>query len=155
MCALTKGGRSYGWTLLSGDLHEQFKGGFMVDYGIGLGGAGPVLVQVTVLLSSHSASLILSHSPSFRIFALILRFFTPGTPTPAAGHHELASRRICLQRIRERKLANFIEWGPASIQDKDLSEFDESREVIESLVDEYKACEFPDYIKGGMEIRPE
>ncbi|KAM7529299.1 hypothetical protein LguiB_032709 [Lonicera macranthoides] len=28
-----------------GDLHEQFKGGFMVDYGIGLGGAGSVLVQ--------------------------------------------------------------------------------------------------------------
>ncbi|KAM7499722.1 hypothetical protein LguiA_024136 [Lonicera macranthoides] len=94
-----------------------------------------------------------------------------------------------LQRIRERKLVNFIEWGPASIQvallrkspyvqasllinilsvilcsytfifflnmkhqDKDLSEFDESREVIESLVDEYQACEFPDYIKGGMEV---
>ncbi|KAM7469796.1 hypothetical protein LguiA_007979 [Lonicera macranthoides] len=57
-----------------------------------------------------------------------------------------------LQRIRERKLVIFIEWGPASIQDKDLSEFDESREVIESLVDEYKACEFPDYIKGGMEV---
>ncbi|KAM7465126.1 hypothetical protein LguiB_012688 [Lonicera macranthoides] len=45
MCALTKGGRSCGWTLLSGDLHGQFKGGFMVDYGIGLGGAEPVLVQ--------------------------------------------------------------------------------------------------------------
>ncbi|KAM7464585.1 hypothetical protein LguiA_032706 [Lonicera macranthoides] len=45
MCALTKGGRSCGWTLLSGDLHGQFKGGFMVDYGIGLGGAGLVLVQ--------------------------------------------------------------------------------------------------------------
>ncbi|KAJ1419467.1 Tubulin/FtsZ, GTPase domain [Sesbania bispinosa] len=114
-----------------------------------------------------------------------------------------------LQRIRERKLVNFIEWGPASIQvalsrkspyvqtahrvsglmlashtsirhlfskclsqydklrkkqafldnyrkfpmfaDNDLSEFDESRDVIESLVDEYKACESPDYIKWGME----
>lgn len=38
-----------------------------------------------------------------------------------------------------------------SIQDNDLSEFDESREIIESLVDEYKACESPDYIKWGME----
>ncbi|KAA3475208.1 tubulin gamma-1 chain [Gossypium australe] len=114
-----------------------------------------------------------------------------------------------LQRIRERKLVNFIEWGPASIQvalsrkspyvqtahrvsglmlashtsirhlfskclsqyeklrkkqafldnyrkfpmfaDNDLSEFDESRDIIESLVDEYKACESPDYIKWGME----
>ncbi|AQK92693.1 gamma-tubulin1 [Zea mays] len=35
--------------------------------------------------------------------------------------------------------------------DNDLSEFDESREIIESLVDEYKACESPDYIKWGME----
>lgn len=37
-------------------------------------------------------------------------------------------------------------------QDNDLSEFDESREIIESLVDEYKACESPDYIKWGMEV---
>ncbi|KAI3730075.1 hypothetical protein L6452_18751 [Arctium lappa] len=112
-----------------------------------------------------------------------------------------------LQRIRERKLVNFIEWGPASIQvalsrkspyvrtahrvsglmlasytgirhlfskclsqysllrkrqaflDKyksfpmfaDLSEFDESKDLLDSLVDEYKACESPDYIKWGME----
>ncbi|KAL1547567.1 Tubulin gamma-1 chain [Salvia divinorum] len=114
-----------------------------------------------------------------------------------------------LQRTRERKVVNFIEWGPASIQvalsrkspyvqtahrvsglmlashtgirhlfskclsqydklrkrqafldnyrnhpmfvDNDLSEFDESRDMIESLVDEYKACESPDYIKWGME----
>lgn len=38
------------------------------------------------------------------------------------------------------------------VQDNDLSEFDESREIIESLVDEYKACESPDYIKWGMEV---
>uniref|UniRef100_A0A251RT85 Tubulin gamma chain n=2 Tax=Helianthus annuus TaxID=4232 RepID=A0A251RT85_HELAN len=112
-----------------------------------------------------------------------------------------------LQRIRERKLVNFIEWGPASIQvalsrkspyvktshrvsglmlasytgirhlfakclsqysllrkrqaflDKyksfpmfaDLSEFDDAKDLIDSLVDEYKACESPDYIKWGVE----
>lgn len=38
-------------------------------------------------------------------------------------------------------------------QDNDLSEFDESREIIESLVDEYKAWESPDYIKWGMEVK--
>lgn len=37
-------------------------------------------------------------------------------------------------------------------QDNDLSEFDEARDIIESLVDEYKACESPDYIKWGMEV---
>eukprot|EP00898_Chlorokybus_atmophyticus_P002512 jgi/Chlat1/3261/Chrsp22S03436 len=115
-----------------------------------------------------------------------------------------------LQRIRERKLASFIDWGPASIQvalsrkspyvqsshrvsglmlanhtsirhlftrclaqydklrrkkafldnyqkhpifEHDLNEFDESREILESLAEEYKACESPDYIKWGMEDR--
>ena len=38
------------------------------------------------------------------------------------------------------------------LQDNDLSEFDESRDIIDSLVDEYKACESPDYIKWGMEV---
>jgi tubulin gamma len=111
-----------------------------------------------------------------------------------------------LQRIRERRLATFIPWGPASIQvalsrkspymqtahrvsglmlanhtglqslfarclmqyDKlfkvsafidnyrrepmfadGLEEFDASREVVASLVDEYKACERPDYVSWG------
>nr|GEZ09738.1 tubulin gamma-1 chain-like [Tanacetum cinerariifolium] len=35
--------------------------------------------------------------------------------------------------------------------DNDLSEFDESKDLIDSLVDEYKACESPDYIKWGVE----
>mmetsp|Transcript_14164 Transcript_14164/g.30285 ORF Transcript_14164/g.30285 Transcript_14164/m.30285 type:complete len:471 (-) Transcript_14164:89-1501(-) len=110
-----------------------------------------------------------------------------------------------LQRIRERKLASFIEWGPASIQvalsrkspyvqtahrvsglmlanhtsirhlfsrtiaqydklmkrkafldnyekfemfaDSDLSEFDDAREILTELAEEYKACESPDYIQ--------
>ena len=39
-----------------------------------------------------------------------------------------------------------------NVQDNDLSEFDESRDIIENLVDEYKACESPDYIKWGMEV---
>ena len=46
-------------------------------------------------------------------------------------------------------------WWLTSIkngQDNDLSEFDESRDIIESLVDEYKACESPDYIKWGMKV---
>uniref|UniRef100_S4RKD5 Tubulin, gamma 1 n=1 Tax=Petromyzon marinus TaxID=7757 RepID=S4RKD5_PETMA len=113
-----------------------------------------------------------------------------------------------LQRIRERKLANFIPWGPASIQvalsrkspyltsahrvsglmmanhtsisslfdrtckqyDKlrkreafldqfrkedmfkeDLSEFDDSREVVQQLIDEYQAATRPDYISWGAQ----
>merc|ERR1712013_203419 len=112
-----------------------------------------------------------------------------------------------LQRIRERKLANFIPWGPASIQvalsrtspyvssshrvsglmlanhtsisslfervlrdyDKlrkreafidqfrkypmfqdNLDEMDESREVVQQLVEEYGAARRPDYLSWGM-----
>lgn len=113
-----------------------------------------------------------------------------------------------LQRLRERKSANFIEWGPASIQvalsrkspyvktahrvsglmlanhtsihslfsqivkkydtlrkhnaflnnyvkepmfADSLDEFDSSREVVTSLIDEYIAAESPNYVNYGME----
>eukprot|EP00618_Florenciella_parvula_P006894 CAMPEP_0119491762 /NCGR_PEP_ID=MMETSP1344-20130328/16525_1 /TAXON_ID=236787 /ORGANISM="Florenciella parvula, Strain CCMP2471" /LENGTH=483 /DNA_ID=CAMNT_0007527033 /DNA_START=135 /DNA_END=1586 /DNA_ORIENTATION=+ len=111
-----------------------------------------------------------------------------------------------LQRIRERRLVNFIPWGPAGIQvalsrksphvetahkvsgcmlanhtcmaqmfqrtvnqyDKirkrgafidnyrkqdgfELEEFDSSREVVSSLVEEYQAAERPDYTTWGVD----
>eukprot|EP01104_Vermistella_antarctica_P009540 TRINITY_DN2462_c0_g1_i2.p1 TRINITY_DN2462_c0_g1~~TRINITY_DN2462_c0_g1_i2.p1 ORF type:complete len:307 (+),score=61.75 TRINITY_DN2462_c0_g1_i2:842-1762(+) len=122
-----------------------------------------------------------------------------GEVDPTQVHRSLA-------RIRERKLANFIPWGPASIQvalsrkspytksshrvsglmmanhtsmqqlfarslhqydrlrrrnaflenykkeaifSDDLSEFDDSREVVGKLVEEYKAIEKPDYVNFG------
>jgi len=112
-----------------------------------------------------------------------------------------------LNRIQQRKLANFIPWGPASIQvalsrkspyvktahrvsglmmanhtsihillqrciqqyqtlkksgaflnnytkeamfSDGLEEFDNSKEVVTELIDEYKACERPDYINYGL-----
>ena len=36
-------------------------------------------------------------------------------------------------------------------QDSMMEEFDHSREVVQSLMDEYRACERPDYINFGME----
>ena len=54
-----------------------------------------------------------------------------------------------------QQFLSFAQWTDLHdilMQDNDLSEFDESREIIESLVDEYKACESPDYIKWGMEV---
>ena len=32
-------------------------------------------------------------------------------------------------------------------QDNDLSEFEDSREIVQGLAEEYKACESTDYIK--------
>jgi len=117
-----------------------------------------------------------------------------------------------LQRIRERKMARFIPWGPASIQvalskkspyiktahrvsglmianhtsihtlflkamkqydrlrkrnavienykkfpmfSDSLEEFDSAREVVASLIDEYKACTMPNYLQwdGGKEAK--
>lgn len=117
-----------------------------------------------------------------------------------------------LQRIRERKLVNLIEWGPASIQvalsksspyvetkhkvsglmlanhtnirslfDKilkqykamrlkkayimnyekydifhnDLEEFDSSKEVVEQLIDEYKAAERVNYVDWNDDYKNE
>ncbi len=41
---------------------------------------------------------------------------------------------------------------PVLLQDNDLSKFGESREIVQNLVDEYKAYESADYIKWGMEV---
>ena len=32
-----------------------------------------------------------------------------------------------------------------------LEEFDDAREVVMQLIDEYKACESPDYVNYGLE----
>eukprot|EP00455_Lapot_gusevi_P052697 TRINITY_DN8062_c0_g1_i4.p1 TRINITY_DN8062_c0_g1~~TRINITY_DN8062_c0_g1_i4.p1 ORF type:complete len:466 (+),score=90.15 TRINITY_DN8062_c0_g1_i4:76-1473(+) len=122
------------------------------------------------------------------------------------GEVDPAQVHKSLQRIRERKLANFIHWGPASIQvalskkspyvktahrvsglmmanhtsihtlfqtamdqyDKlrtrnafldnyrktnmfsdGLDEFDNAREIVASLIDEYKAADTPNYVNWG------
>ncbi|KAF5937138.1 hypothetical protein HYC85_024644 [Camellia sinensis] len=156
-----------------------------------------VLQTKNIMVSSYARTKEASQAKYISILNII-----QGEVDPTQVHESL-------QRIRERKLVNFIEWGPASIQvalsrkspyvqtahrvsglmlashtsirhlfskclsqyeklrkkqafldnyrkfpmfaDNDLSEFDESRDIIESLVDEYKACESPDYIKWGME----
>uniref|UniRef100_A0A804PYN6 Tubulin gamma 2 n=1 Tax=Zea mays TaxID=4577 RepID=A0A804PYN6_MAIZE len=156
-----------------------------------------LLQTKNVMVSSYARTKEASQAKYISILNII-----QGEVDPTQVHESL-------QRIRERKLVNFIDWAPASIQvalsrkspyvqtthrvsglmlanhtsirhlfgkclgqyeklrkkqafldnyrkfpmfaDNDLSEFDESREIIESLVDEYKACESPDYIKWGME----
>ncbi|WZZ18126.1 hypothetical protein YC2023_111215 [Brassica napus] len=168
-----------------------------------------LLQPKNVMVSSYARNKEASQAKYISILNII-----QGEVDPTQVHESL-------QRIRERKLVNFIEWGPASIQvalskkspyvqtahrvsglmlashtsirhlfskclsqydklrkkqafldnyrkfpmfctkaltinygygqDNDLSEFDEARDIIESLVDEYKACESPDYIKWGME----
>ena len=151
-----------------------------------------LLQTKNIMVSSHSRSKDFSQSKYISILNII-----QGDVDPTQVHKSL-------QRIRERKLANFIEWAPASIQvalsrkspyvqtahrvsglmlanhtsirhlftkcltqyDKlmrrkafldqyeqhpmfadGLDEFDDAREIVEGLAEEYAACESPDYIK--------
>ena len=151
-----------------------------------------LLQTKNIMVSTHSRSKDFSQSKYISILNII-----QGDVDPTQVHKSL-------QRIRERKLANFIEWGPASIQvalsrkspyvqtahrvsglmlanhtsirhlftkcltqyDKlmrrkafldqyeqhpifadGLEEFDDAREIVEGLAEEYAACESPDYIK--------
>lgn len=147
----------------------------------------------------HTKNIMVSCSTRRGVYISILNIIQ-GEVDPTQVHKSL-------QRIREKKLAKFIKWGPASIQvalsrqspyiqhthkvnglmmsnhtsicqlfdrcvkqyDKlrsrsaflenyrqepmfsdNLDEFDQAREVVVSLSDEYKAAETEDYIKWGL-----
>mmetsp|Transcript_60472 Transcript_60472/g.153672 ORF Transcript_60472/g.153672 Transcript_60472/m.153672 type:complete len:468 (+) Transcript_60472:77-1480(+) len=147
----------------------------------------------------HTKNIMVSCSTRRGVYVSILNIIQ-GDVDPTQVHKSL-------QRIRERKLAKFIKWGPASIQvalsrqspyiqhahkvnglmmanhtaicqlfdrcikqyDKlrsrnafldnyrqepmfaeNLDEFDDAKEVVMSLSDEYKAAESEDYIKWGL-----
>jgi len=147
----------------------------------------------------HTKNIMVSCSTRRGVYVSILNIIQ-GEVDPTQVHKSL-------QRIRERKLAKFIKWGPASIQvalsrqspyiqhahkvnglmmanhtaicqlfdrcikqyDKlrsrnaflenyrqepmfqdGLDEFDDAKEVVVSLSDEYKAAETEDYIKWGL-----
>jgi tubulin gamma len=151
-----------------------------------------LLQTKNIMVSSHSRGKDHAQSKYISVLNII-----QGDVDPTQVHKSL-------QRIRERKLANFIEWAPASIQvalsrkspyvqnankvsglmlanhtsirhlftkcvtqyDKlmrrkafldqyeqhpmfadGLEEFDDAREIVEGLAEEYEACESPDYIK--------
>merc|ERR1719446_832914 len=152
----------------------------------------------------HTKNIMVSCSARKGVYISILNIIQ-GEVDPTQVHKSL-------QRIRERKLAKFISWGPASIQvalsrqspylqhahkvnglmmanhtaicqlfdrcvkqyDKlrsrnafldnyrqetlfsdSLDEFDNAKEVVVSLAEEYKAAEREDYIKWGLLGDPE
>eukprot|EP00929_Paragymnodinium_shiwhaense_P037899 TRINITY_DN20104_c0_g1_i1.p1 TRINITY_DN20104_c0_g1~~TRINITY_DN20104_c0_g1_i1.p1 ORF type:complete len:470 (+),score=121.61 TRINITY_DN20104_c0_g1_i1:279-1688(+) len=147
----------------------------------------------------HTKNIMVSCSTRRGVYISILNIIQ-GEVDPTQVHKSL-------QRIRERKLARFIKWGPASIQvalsrqspyiqtahkvnglmmanhtaisqlfdrcekqyDKlrsrnaflenyrqesmfadGLDEFDQAKEVVSGISDEYKAAETEDYIKWGL-----
>ncbi|GMI31822.1 hypothetical protein TrRE_jg2035 [Triparma retinervis] len=150
---------------------------------------------------TQTKNIMVSTSTRQGVYISMLNIITGDDIDPTEVHKSL-------QRIREKRLVNFIPWGPASIQvalarkspyvktshkvsgfmlanhtsmsslferslgqyDKikkrnafldnyrkepmfkdNLDEFDDAREVVQNLVDEYKACERPDYASFGLE----
>ncbi|GMH55178.1 hypothetical protein TrVE_jg7765 [Triparma verrucosa] len=150
---------------------------------------------------TQTKNIMVSASTKQGVYISMLNIITGDDIDPTDVHKSL-------QRIREKRLVNFIPWGPASIQvalarkspyvetahkvsgfmlanhtsmstlferslsqfDKikkrnafldnyrkepmfaeNLDEFDSAREVVQNLVDEYKACERPDYASFGLD----
>ena len=64
--------------------------------------------------------------------------------------------RILKQYDQLRKRDAFLDnYRKIDMFADDLSEFDESREIVQSLIEEYRASESPDYINWGTEAPPQ
>jgi len=60
--------------------------------------------------------------------------------------------RIVQQYDKLRKRDAFLDnYRKVEMFADDLGEFDESREIVQSLIEEYKASESPDYINWGLD----
>ncbi|KAF9159321.1 gamma-tubulin [Actinomortierella ambigua] len=97
---------------------------------------GPASIQVALTKKSPYI-----HTPH-RVSGLML-----------ANHTSIASlfKRTCDQYDRLRKRNAFLEPYRQGILFQDgLEEFDESREVVQDLINEYQACENSDYVSYGQ-----
>ena len=93
---------------------------------------GPASIQVA--LSKKSPHVQTPH----RVSGLML-----------ANHTSIASlfKRTCEQYDKLRKRNAFLEqYRKYSMFGDDLDEFDDSRNVVQELIDEYEACETPEYV---------
>jgi len=60
--------------------------------------------------------------------------------------------RIAQQYDKLRKRDAFLDnYRKVDMFADDLSEFDESREIVQALIEEYKASESPSYINWGLD----
>jgi tubulin gamma len=62
---------------------------------------------------------------------------------------ELFSRSLQQYDIIKKRNAFLDNYRKEPMFADNLDEFDDAREVVQSLVDEYKACERPDYVSYG------
>ena len=102
---------------------------------------GPASIQVALSRKSPYV-----HSPH-RVSGLML-----------ANHTSIRDlfSRILKQYDQLRKRDAFLDnYRKIDMFADDLSEFDESREIVQSLIEEYRASESPDYINWGTEAPPQ
>lgn len=60
--------------------------------------------------------------------------------------------RIAQQYDKLRKRDAFLDnYRKVAMFADDLTEFDEAREIVQALIEEYKASESPDYINWGLD----
>ena len=61
-------------------------------------------------------------------------------------------QRICSQYDKLRKRDAFLDnYRKVPMFADDLSEFDDSREIVQDLIEEYRAAESADYINWGLD----
>ena len=101
---------------------------------------GPASIQVALSRKSPYV-----HSPH-RVSGLML-----------ANHTSIRDlfSRILKQYDQLRKRDAFLDnYRKCDMFADDLTEFDESREIVQSLIEEYRASESPDYINWGTDAPP-
>lgn len=99
---------------------------------------GPASIQVALARKSpylqhrHKVSgfMLANHTSMAELFERLLK-----------QYDRIKSRNAFLENFRREEC----------FQGSMMEEFDHSREVVQSLVDEYRACERPDYVNFGME----
>jgi tubulin gamma len=102
---------------------------------------GPASIQVALSRKSPYV-----HSPH-RVSGLML-----------ANHTSIRDlfSRILKQYDQLRKRDAFLDnYRKIDMFADDLTEFDESREIVQSLIEEYRASESPDYINWGTDAPPQ
>ena len=82
------------------------------------------------------------------------------TPIPSCLDKELIFclqlfKRTCDQYDRLRKRNAFLDqYRKVALFSEGFEEFDNSRQVVQELIDEYKACESVDYVNWGRPSVP-
>jgi tubulin gamma len=107
------------------------------------------------------------------LFVLLIRSFahsqvalsrkSPYVQTPHKVSGMMLANHTCMQELFRRSLNSFdkmrkrnaylSEYQKQPMFADNLDEFDNSREIVQSVMDEYKASETPDYVNWGEDSK--